>query len=251
MPFRPSCCICVSDCDANGLLTNCQHFLCSRCSAKYPSTTCPRCQKPCKTIKLNADNFPRDISERMQCDPIQQLKSVVQSFEFQQRQNQVTHVRMREILVGLTGNNQQLQQRCHVFEKEAQVAKDACSRLTQEIAALKSKADPLPSSPAQSVRSSPFRPEISASCNNVFWTASPGNRTPLGWGRTKRDREDNAVTPVQATDPFRLSTPAVATVLSLREQQNAAAPTHRLQSLLPQQRVIHSSSGHHGDPFSR
>jgi hypothetical protein len=252
MPLRPACCICVSDCDANGLLTNCQHFLCSRCSAKYPPGTCPRCQKPCKAIKLNAQNFPRDILERMQADPLSQLKSIAQTFEFQQRQQQVAHVRMREILVGLTGNNQQLQQRCQRLEKELQASQESNSRLATELSELKRQPNQAvqPPSPGLPARSSPFRADFG---NTAIWS-SPGHQTPLGWGRTKRDREESVATPLQAADPFRLSTPAVAAVRGLGDAQQPV----RLQSLLPQQashsgavRVIHSSSGHHGDPFTR
>jgi hypothetical protein len=130
-------------------------------------------------------------------------------------------------------------------------------RLASEIAEMKRQPVPRlairPPSPANSAsRSSPFRAEYSGSGGGsgaAIWS-TPGHQTPLGWGRAKRDREE--ATPIQAADPFRLSTPAVAAVCGLGETQQ----TVRLQSLLPQShagavRVIHSSSGHHGDPFAR
>lgn len=298
MPFRAACSVCVSDCDATAVLTNCQHFVCARCAAKVPNmATCPRCHKPCRHIRLNAAGFPPDIAERMQSDPLQQLKSCAQTFEFQIRQLQLSNQRLKELLTGLSGSNQQLAARCSGLEKEARSLKEENARIkeefsaaTRQISAFNSRTSGgtqqkiLPSSPNPSFHQSqsPFRAPQETS--NFNWS-SPGvanniASTPLGWGRTKRDRADDggldAGTP-SAQDPFRLSTPAITATLrsfiknnenfdpapngvnnSHRQQPPHPQQKQPLNSLLPQHttqpggaRVIHSSSGHHGDPFTR
>ncbi|KEG06142.1 putative dynein heavy chain, cytosolic, partial [Trypanosoma grayi] len=104
MPFRPSCIICCSDCDSDGLFTSCQHFLCGRCTARYAPGQCPRCRKPCKVVKAGAA-LPKEVRERMTQDPQRLLTFTLQALEFQRRQEQQTLQRLREIVTTLNQSN--------------------------------------------------------------------------------------------------------------------------------------------------
>ena len=117
MPFRPSCAVCVSDCDGNAFLSSCQHFLCSRCWTKYQTsqpptttstTTCPRCQKQCKVVKLSASNFPSDVQGRIQMDTMSGGTIGVpffQALEFQRKQEQMALQRLKELVQVLNNSN--------------------------------------------------------------------------------------------------------------------------------------------------
>lgn len=130
MPFRASCSICVSDCDANAHLTTCQHFLCARCVQKYPNKGhCPRCQKPCKTVLLSSPSFPKEFAERLQFDVKRQLQLALQSIEVQQRLEVQTNQRLKEIVTTLNGQNRH-------FAQQLQDAQALIRRREEEIAAL-------------------------------------------------------------------------------------------------------------------
>lgn len=93
--------MCVADCDANSILTNCQHFLCSRCWNKYPKGQCPRCHKACKTVSLSAPNFPHEVQERLRFDVKRHMTMALQALEFQQRLDLGATQRLKEITTQL------------------------------------------------------------------------------------------------------------------------------------------------------
>lgn len=186
MPFRPSCVMCVSDCDANAVLTNCQHFLCVRCVAKYPQGQCPRCQKPCKVIRLSAPNFPRDMMERIQADPVKLTQSLAQTLDFQRRQESLASQRLKELVTALNNSNRSMAAQMQSMQQELAAAKSQVQALEGELRS--AQAQQLPFSnhrPPPPPRSPSFFNTSAAAA-----TPTPQHQQPLPWGRVKRTRDD-------------------------------------------------------------
>src|SRR4051812_6239798 len=93
--LRPSCIVCVSDCDADAIFTSCHHFVCSRCVAKYPGGSCPRCRQPCRYVRVGSSAL---VTERLQTDPLRLLQCATAALDFQHRQEQFTHARLKELV---------------------------------------------------------------------------------------------------------------------------------------------------------
>ncbi|ORC86192.1 putative dynein heavy chain, cytosolic [Trypanosoma theileri] len=132
MPFRPSCIICCSDCDADGLFTSCQHFLCGRCSARYPPAQCPRCRKPCKAVKAGAA-LPKEIADRIGQDPQRLIAAAAQAIEFQRRQEQQTLQRLREIVTTLNQSNRSMATQINAAKTERENLLNTIKRLQNQL----------------------------------------------------------------------------------------------------------------------
>ncbi|KAH9600097.1 hypothetical protein LSM04_002143 [Trypanosoma melophagium] len=132
MAFRPSCIICCSDCDADGLFTSCQHFLCGRCSARYPPAQCPRCRKPCKAIKMGT-TLPKEIADRIAHDPQRLIAAAAQAIEFQRRQEQQTLQRLREIVTTLNQSNRSMAAQINAAKTERGNLLNTIQRLQNQL----------------------------------------------------------------------------------------------------------------------
>jgi hypothetical protein len=108
--------MCVSDCDGNGLLTSCHHFVCTRCVAKYPAGTCPRCQRPCQALRVSSAN----VASRVSTDGVRSIAGSVQVLEFQRRQDAVALQRLKELVAYF--NNQHRAAAAKVQELSAENA---------------------------------------------------------------------------------------------------------------------------------
>ena len=87
--FKPSCALCVSDCDSKSYFTSCKHFLCNRCAQKQAPNYCSRCKKSCHIISLSAPNFPRELVNMITFVPSKQFLLFSQSIQFQIHQEQI------------------------------------------------------------------------------------------------------------------------------------------------------------------
>lgn len=232
MPFRPSCIICCSDCDGDGLFTSCQHFLCGRCAARYPPGQCPRCRKPCKAVKAGAE-LPKEVHELLARDPQRLMTFAAQTFEFQRRQEQQTLQRLREIVTTLNQSNRSMASQINAAKTERETLLNTIRRLQEQLYAQQQKQQQMAQRPPNlqvdgdgsgvvydlgsqgaSARASPFRPHAPSgflptgaapSPTNAAirgWLSSPaagaGAVTPLGWSQSKRPRGDGRQTPVNS-----------------------------------------------------
>ncbi|KAF5222711.1 hypothetical protein TcYC6_0101650 [Trypanosoma cruzi] len=223
MPFRPSCIICCSDCDTDGLFTSCQHFLCTRCTARYPPGQCPRCRKPCKAVKAGAA-LPKEVQERMAQDPQRLLTFATQTLEFQRRQEQQTLQRLREIVTTLNQSNRSMASQISAAKTERENLLNRIKRLQGQIYAQQQQqqqqmtqrtADSHIAGDNSGVTYGSGGQRMSSRAMPVFlqngvvpspnnaaicgWLSSPavGSRatTPLGWSQSKRPRDDGHHTP--------------------------------------------------------
>ncbi|RNF20326.1 putative dynein heavy chain, cytosolic [Trypanosoma conorhini] len=223
MPFRPSCIICCSDCDTDGLFTSCQHFLCARCTARYPPGQCPRCRKPCKAVKAGAA-LPKEVHERVAQDPQRVLAIAAQALEFQRRQEQQTLQRLREIVTTLNQSNRSMASQLGAAKSEREGLLSQIKRLQGQLYAQQQQQQqqmaqrPVESQMAadnggvaygvgalgMSARAPPgfLQTGVAPSPTNAAvrgWLSSPAAApramTPLGWSQSKRQRDDVAHTP--------------------------------------------------------
>ncbi|CCW61910.1 unnamed protein product [Phytomonas sp. EM1] len=109
MPFNPICIFCLADCDAEGKLSSCHHFFCSRCVQRMTAdpgfgTSCPICQKPYQFSCLKSNTIQplfRDAGTTLQYS----TKLVCnQIFHYQQ-----VIARLRAVLRALHGKLQVLE----------------------------------------------------------------------------------------------------------------------------------------------
>ncbi|KAG8343148.1 hypothetical protein ERJ75_001002800 [Trypanosoma vivax] len=246
MPFRPSCIICCSDCDTDGLFTSCQHFLCVRCTTRYPPGQCPRCRKPCRAIKAGPA-LPRDIADRMAHDPQRLLLLASQGLDFQRRQEQQTIGRLRELVATLNQSNRTMVSQVSAAKVEREKLLATIKQLQEDLLAQQRQQKhhrEMPQVGSQgpcdtTAHVSSFQPRMATnfadgrgamhgwlsspapgavSANSVMPVASGcvatlpvGVVTPLGWGQPKRSREDGPQGPSSVCDPTRfcLATPAI------------------------------------------
>jgi hypothetical protein len=129
--------MCVAECDANSILTNCQHFLCSRCWNKYPKGQCPRCHKACRTLSLSAPNFPAEVQERLRFDVKRHLTMSVQALEFQQRLEQGATQRLKEITTQLHQQLRSTMQQLADAQRQLQHKSDEAKTLQVEVNVLR------------------------------------------------------------------------------------------------------------------
>ncbi|RNF07219.1 putative dynein heavy chain, cytosolic [Trypanosoma rangeli] len=222
MPFRPSCIICCSDCDADSLFTSCQHFLCARCTARYPPGQCPRCRKPCKVVKAGAA-LPNELQERMAQDPQRVLAVAAQALEFQRRQEHQTLQRLREIVTTLNQSNRSMASQLSAAKTERESLLNKIKRLQDRLYAQQQQQQQMTQRPVDSqmvgdnggvaygvsglgmtarVPPSFLQTSVVPSPTNAAvrgWLSSPAAApramTPLGWSQPKRQRDDVHHTP--------------------------------------------------------
>jgi hypothetical protein len=168
-PFRPACIMCVSDCDANGCFTNCQHFLCVRCFTKYPKGACPRCQKPCQVIRLGAPNFPKDVMERITIQPLRLLQQTAVAMEFQKRQEALMTQRLKELVTNFNNSHRQCMEQLARANTQVRALESENLQLKAEVSRLQLQVSQQPpgsqgfSLHAQSPQRDSFRPSSSQS----------------------------------------------------------------------------------------
>lgn len=137
MSFQPTCSMCVADCDATSILTSCPHFLCARCYNKHPKGQCPRCHKACKTVPLNAPNFPADVQERIRFDMRKHLTMSVQAFVFQQQLDHSAMQRLKEITTQLHQQLRSTMQQLGEAQRHAQHKAEESKTLQVEVNVLR------------------------------------------------------------------------------------------------------------------
>lgn len=269
--FRPSCVVCVSDCDGDASFTSCHHFVCSRCSAKYPQGTCPRCQKPCRTVKVSSTP---GVAERVNSNASRAVAAAMQAMEFQRRQDAITIQRLKE-LVGLFNGQHRaaaakaasLQEQNTNLQRELRDVKGALDQARLAVAHQQQRYPTnagasggyhhhaphhdsgVPPTPLPGTDTAFALPQWSAE-HHAGRPPTAGlrhvNSTPSVFG--KRDRDASPLgsceraahqAPMQPSpgDRFVLATPAVSLSAAAKTAQGGgtagAQPLPRLQSLLP------------------
>ncbi|CUG88762.1 transmembrane protein, putative [Bodo saltans] len=175
MPFQPTCSMCVADCDSNSVLTNCQHFICSRCWNKYPKGQCPRCHKACKTLSLSAPNFPVEVQERLRFDVKRHMTMSIQALEFQQRLEQGATQRLKEIMTQLQQQLRSTMQQLSDAQRQLHQKSEEAKTLQVEVNVLRDQLREVHMSGRSSSSSSSHHHNNSNSMGNAMMqsTAAP------------------------------------------------------------------------------
>ncbi|CAG9570901.1 conserved hypothetical protein [Leishmania major strain Friedlin] len=137
MSFQPICVVCLGDCNRDGGVTSCNHYLCSRCVSRLPAAApCPLCQQPYQLVTLDHPNVQQLLQDGATVLGRTEKVIVSQVRHYQQ----VIH-RMRQALAMLHGQNQDMarqsqrkQAECAAAVSQAQALQEEVCRLREELA---------------------------------------------------------------------------------------------------------------------
>lgn len=129
----PSCSVCVSDCDGSAVITDCQHFICHRCVQRSAKGVCPRCQKPCRSVALNAPNAPRELLACLEFDAPRQLRLSLQALELQQRLETSNNQRLKEMVTMMNQQSRATAQQLGQVQQQLQQKAEECRTLQVEV----------------------------------------------------------------------------------------------------------------------
>lgn len=268
MTYRPCCIVCCSDCDTDGIFTSCQHFICPRCAGRYPPGQCPRCRKPCKAVKAGpalpkevADRVSHnpqhllqlaaqalDFQRRQEQQSLQRLRELVTTLNQSNRsmasQISAAKAEREELLTTIkqlqrqlyTQQQQQSQQQLqlHTSQRTSDVpaiSNDgrSCGVTTYNggVAAAVKRSTPVHAS------GTPGFTNGAPAARGWLSSPAPSNGaadafTPLGWGQSKRSREEGPQTPTNTEQTrFRLATPAI-TLRNVLTGSRETTPRNRM-----------------------
>lgn len=137
MSFQPICVLCLGDCNRDGSVTSCNHYLCFRCVSRLPvAAPCPLCQRPYQLVKLDHPNVQQLLQDGTTV--LERTEKVIIS---QVRHYQQVIRRMRQALAMLHGQNQDMirqsqrkQAECAAAVSQAQALQEEVCRLREELA---------------------------------------------------------------------------------------------------------------------
>ena len=275
MPLKPACIVCCSDCDASAVFTDCQHFICARCYAKYgPSGKCPKCNIPCRTIQCGSNKFPKDLLERIRADPHKMLKQTVAALEFQKKHEDQAVVRLKELVTILNNSNRSLSSQVQTLRTELAQLQEANANLNTELqgyrrgppnnnncgyAAPMQVSPPMPyptATPHQQQQQPPSSYPLSAYPHQYqqqpggpYNHGGSGDQTPTSWGRSgggKRDRDvydDNVIRPHRPSNtiPANPTTPPRSAPAAMAPTMHGLEPNPILGCMTPLLQLTHSA----------
>ncbi|GET86867.1 hypothetical protein, conserved [Leishmania tarentolae] len=129
MSFQPICVLCLGDCNRDGGITSCNHYFCSRCISRLPAAApCPLCQRPYQLVKLDYPN-----AQQLLQDGATALERTEKLIISQVRHYQEVIRRMRQALVMLHGQHQDMRQKSQEKQAECATAVSQAQALQAEV----------------------------------------------------------------------------------------------------------------------